>query len=425
MRCFVAFFAVSIAAAALAGCSNGGNYTGLSQPVNVVKRHTSSNYQLVYSFGTTNEDGRLPLGGLLNNHGVLYGTTYAGGSPSCGCGIVFSLTPSGTETVLHRFGSTDGAFPEGSLAVMNGVLYGTTSSGGTTSGGGNCSAYYQHTCGVAFSIAARGQGQYAVLHNFLGSPSDGAVPAGGLIALNGTLYGTTSAGGSAYESDAGIVYSLTPSGNETILHDFCAGTYGCVDGADSTAPLHAKNGVLYGTTFRGGYYYPGGAAFSITLSGKLTVLHLFGGNGYGDGANPQAGVVVTNGMVYGTTYSGGGHNAGTVFAIDQKGTEVILHSFGGRHDGSNPYGGLVMLNHTLYGTTQNGGENSGGTLFSITVHGDETVLHNFAYPGGTGDGSQPVALTKLNGTLYGVTTFGGTAGTTYGTGQGAVFSYTP
>ena len=172
------------------------------------------------------------------------------------------------------------------------------------------------------------------------APSDGASPVGGLTALNGVLYGTTTAGGSGYEwGQAGIVYSITPSGT-------------------------------------------------------LTVLHLFA-NGYGDGANPQAGVIVNNGVVYGTTYSGGGHNKGTVFSIDQRGTELILHSFGGHGDGANPYGGLVMLNHTLYGTTQNGGANSGGILFSLTVHGDETVLHSFAYPGGLGDGSQPVALTKL------------------------------
>jgi uncharacterized repeat protein (TIGR03803 family) len=164
--------------------------------------------------------------------------------------------------------------------------------------------------------------------------------------------------------------------------------------------------------------------FSVTLSGALTVLHSFG-YGYGEGANPQAGLVATNGLLYGTTYSGGAHNKGIVYSVTPRGGEVILHSFGGHGDSANPYGGLVMLNHTLYGTTQNGGANAGGVLFSLTTHGDETILHNFAYPGGVGDGSQPVALTKLNGTLYGVTTFGGTVPGPYGYALGTVFSFTP
>jgi hypothetical protein len=48
-----------------------------------------------------------------------------------GCGVVFKLSPGGTETVLHTFKGSDGAFPEaGLIADSSGNLYGTTLVGG-------------------------------------------------------------------------------------------------------------------------------------------------------------------------------------------------------------------------------------------------------------------------------------------------------
>jgi uncharacterized repeat protein (TIGR03803 family) len=83
---------------------------------------------------------------------VLYGTTWGGGATNCGCGTVFAVTPSGSETVLHRFeGGKDGAFPSAGLINVGGILYGTTYAGG----GGNCPASrsFPGGCGTIFSIA--------------------------------------------------------------------------------------------------------------------------------------------------------------------------------------------------------------------------------------------------------------------------------
>jgi uncharacterized repeat protein (TIGR03803 family) len=69
--------------------------------------------------------------------GNLYGTTFAGGSYVCsgGCGTVFKLTPSGTETVLYRFTGGDGANPTaGLIADASGNLYGTTNGSGSGNG---------------------------------------------------------------------------------------------------------------------------------------------------------------------------------------------------------------------------------------------------------------------------------------------------
>jgi uncharacterized repeat protein (TIGR03803 family) len=83
----------------------------------------------------------LDLADLINVEGTLYGTTVIGGA-SCGsyhitgCGVVFSITPSGNETVLHNFGSKgDGAYPGAALLDVNGTLYGTTVNGGANGDG--------------------------------------------------------------------------------------------------------------------------------------------------------------------------------------------------------------------------------------------------------------------------------------------------
>jgi hypothetical protein len=77
-----------------------------------------------------------PNGLAIGSGGVLYGTTYAGGT----VGQVYSLTPPAspdspwTFTVLHSFGGSDGAAPFSGVTIgAGGVLYGTTTLGG---GGG-------------------------------------------------------------------------------------------------------------------------------------------------------------------------------------------------------------------------------------------------------------------------------------------------
>jgi uncharacterized repeat protein (TIGR03803 family) len=262
---------------------------------------------VLHSFGN-GADGQLPAAGLTDVNGTLYGTTQFGGThkSKCddGCGTIFSITASGVEKVLHSFsGGSDGGEPVASLVDVNGVLYGTTHSGGA------------YRLGTVFSITLSGREK--VLHSF-GKGRDGYLPTAGLIDVGGTLYGTTSVGG-ARNCDrtfrCGTVFSITPSGREKVLHHFAGGT----DGAYPLAPLINVNGTLYGTTDFGGAYPRAcsgngcGTIFSITPSGAETVLHSFGANP--DGAEPYAGLVQLSGMLYGTTSYGGTSGHGTVFAL--------------------------------------------------------------------------------------------------------------
>ncbi len=155
-------------------------------------------------------DGSGPEAGLVQDvAGNLYGTTLTGGknSPYCfgfgvGCGTVFKLSPSGKETVLHRFKSLrDGATPWAGLLLdpAKHVLYGTTRYGGMS----KCGDQFGDGCGTVFSVNLT-NGKETILHTFLGN--DGAFPFAGLIRDKmGHLYGTTSQG-----SPDGTVFELLP-----------------------------------------------------------------------------------------------------------------------------------------------------------------------------------------------------------------------
>jgi uncharacterized repeat protein (TIGR03803 family) len=162
--------------------------------------------------------------------GVLYGTTYDGGSglpcsfpPNLisGCGTVFQLapptTPGGTwtESVIYAFTGMngDGAYPSASVVIgKNGVLYGTTQFGGSATSGSPCSYYGATGCGTVFQLTPPatpgGTWTETILHSFTGQNGDGSIPIAGLTrSSSGVLYGTASAGGAVGK---GTVFSVTP-----------------------------------------------------------------------------------------------------------------------------------------------------------------------------------------------------------------------
>ena len=107
-------------------------------------------------------------------------------------------------------------------------------------------------CGTVFQISASGSG-YSTLHEFQGTP-DGDGPRSGLIAAQGTLYGTTSDGGCCggrclLGSGCRTVFSISTSGTETVLHSF----RGYYFGAWPAASLTSVSGRLYGVTYFGGH----------------------------------------------------------------------------------------------------------------------------------------------------------------------------
>jgi uncharacterized repeat protein (TIGR03803 family) len=369
------------------GLPNGAATLGIEPPQ---QRAGSAKYQVLFNFGSSVDGyyGTYPSAGLININGTLYGTTSSGGAPGYNgrWGTVFSITTTGTETVLHTFSDNDGAIPDAGLIDVNGTLYGTTSAGGIHSGG------------TVFSLSLTGQ-NFRVLHTFTGG-SDGKYPMAGLIAVKGNLYGTTYQGGTQNE---GAVYSVRiADGKERVLHSFTD----IPDGQTPLADLIDVEGTLYGTTELGGR--GGGTVFSVTKTGDEHVVYSFGSPP--DGNAPVAGLVAVKGTLYGTTYQGGayGFENGTVFSVSTTGEEHVLHSFSNDPDGAKPAAGMIAVNGALYGTTQQGGAASAGTLFRIKTNGkDYRVLHSFSQSY-TNDGIFPeAALLALNGILYGTTNQGG------------------
>lgn len=252
---------------------------------------------------------------------------------------------------------------------------------------------------------------YKVLTNFAGS--DGSNPFSALAAApSGTLYGTTNYGGAA---NLGVVFSVTPPGKITALYSFKGGN----DGANPVGPLaYDAAGNLYGTTYQGGAAGLG-TVFKLAPDGTETVLHSFAGGQ--DGANPASGILRSKaGTLYGTTDSGGGNaNFGTVFTIDAKGRERILHGFTGQPDGRSPNDGLVLdAKGNLFGTTVFGGVGNTGSAFEIAADGKEKVIYSFSADN-TGDTPANGLTQDAAGNLYGTTLSGGT------TFNGVIYKLTP
>ena len=323
-------------------------------------RAQAQTFTVLHSF-TNSPDGAFPFAGLLRDAaGNLYGTTLRGGS--LGSGTVFKLDPAGNETVLYSFTDTgspaDGLDPY-AAPVMDtaGNLYGTTRDGGFFG------------IGIVFRLDT--SGHETVLHFFTGS--DGCCPTGGVIIdAAGNLYGTAGGGGSF---GGGTVFKLDPSGNATVLYSFKGGSDGA---APAGGLIMDAVGNLYGTTGAGGSSNAG-TVFKLDPSGNETVLYSFkGGN---DGASPGLGSLIRDvaGNLYGTTPVGGsgpctGANqvlvgCGIVFKLDPADNETVLYSFTGSSDGAFPEAGLVMdTAGNLYGTASSFLALGGfGTVFKLTV----------------------------------------------------------
>ena len=158
----------------------------------------------------------------------------------------------------------------------------------------------------------------------------------------------------------GTVYSVNSDGAVSVLYSFA-------DGADASQPIAGLidvNGVLYGTTQSGGF--GDGAVYSVTTSGAETVLYRFQANG-SDGFEPWAPLIAARGALYGTTIYGGSADDGTIYSISTTGNERVLHSFfQGPRGGAFPIAGLVDVNGTLYGdTTESGDDNGPGIVYAF------------------------------------------------------------
>ncbi|HEY2476959.1 MAG TPA: choice-of-anchor tandem repeat GloVer-containing protein [Candidatus Cybelea sp.] len=373
--------------------------------------------RLIYNFPRWRRGG-LPEAGLVaGDRGEMYGATDFGGKGHChdvypGCGIVFKLTSQRgggfKESTAYNFQNDgDGSGPQGLVRDRRGALYGLTS-------------YGYMTNPVLFRLAPTASGFVeTTIHQFGGLEN----PSGSLtITPDGSLYGTDASFSSSY----GMIFRFVPSGKgftEQILYQFKNG----VTGIDPTAPLLIdSSGTIYGTTSQGGTGYAPeclgggcGTIFMLTPSGDAyaeTVLYDF--KGTDDGAFPNPLVSDGSGTFYASAgWSGGSAcidgGCGTLFSFNLKTRKLkVLHHF--TRSGLWAADSKLIFDRTgaLYGTAaQNGFGVSNGGVFKLARRGNgfvESTIHAFA--GSPNDGQFPrggLLLGPAGKAVYGTTFWGG------------------
>jgi len=263
---------------------------------------------VLYTFdpqNTSTGDAVDPVGLTQANDGNLYGESWLGGAN--GCGTIFKVTLSGTETLLHSFPCGNTVSNSGHsrlIQASDGNLYGMTSAVGTNTGS------------TLFKITL--DGTYSVVYTFGTNALDGAAPFGGVIqASDGNFYGMTAEGGA---NGYGTIFKVTPAGDETVIYSFgqssvqVNGNAIPGDGYGPTGNLvQASDGNFYGMTSLGGTY-GNGTIFQVTPSGVHTVLYSFTGT-LPDGSHPGGSLIqASDGRFYGVA-GGGAYNLGVVFSF--------------------------------------------------------------------------------------------------------------
>jgi uncharacterized repeat protein (TIGR03803 family) len=372
-------------------------------------------------------DGALPNALIGDAEGNFYGTTEYGGVH--GWGVVFGLAPSGNESVLFSsFGTASG--PQGVILDAEGNLYGES-----------C-CVDDFAVGAVFKLKKfrRKYGFEFLYHFNLNDPANGYNPSGNLaLDSQGNLYGTTPYGGGPCQtySACGTVFQIAPDRTETVVYSFMGGADGIFP---SSGVILDGQGNMYGTTDFGGIGACNsgcGIVFKLTPQGDETILYTFLGGT--DGEDPGAGLVMdASGNLYGTTVMGGigtdcepSGGCGIAFKIAPDGTETVLHTFLGGNDGANPVGPLIFDSQgNLYGTTTSGGGSNQcylgcGTVFQIAPNGNETILYSFS---DIAEGVGPIGnlVFDAEGNLYGIASGGESQNCPYNGGAcGVVFKIAP
>ncbi|HLY01619.1 MAG TPA: choice-of-anchor tandem repeat GloVer-containing protein [Candidatus Cybelea sp.] len=429
-----------LAGALLPACNGHAGSSPASALPQLPLRQAQGDEKILYRF-TNTTDGSEPESALLNLNGTIYGTASEGGSLKCphlggGCGTIFKIETSGAGfTVLHRFAASgrDGVMPVSGVIESGGKFYGTTQFGG---GKGSKIMYCAENggCGTVFEMNPSGSG-FHVIHAFDGD--DGYSVFEGLTSDTSTLYGAA-AGSTASD---GVVFRMTKSGQETILHRFRGGKDGKTPEEAPIVVSSPRGGnALFGATYWGGAGF--GTIYTMSTSGKnYRILYRFMGGS--DGANPKP-LFYAGGKLYGTTDRGGATSrscdlsgvsgCGTVFEIGSDGKQYrILHRFAGGTDGAGADGILTIVDGTIYSATKFGGSttcrvqgNPGcGTVYQIDTSGrNYRVL--YAFQDGK-DGAYPaiVGVIDIDGTLYGTTVLGGRKHCQVYAECGTIYAVTP
>jgi uncharacterized repeat protein (TIGR03803 family) len=291
----------------------------------------------------------------LGSDGNFYGACEAG-NPATGLGSIFRLTPAGVFTDLYDFTGANGdslpVYPP--IQASDGNFYGVT---------GN----EVQVCGNIYRLTPAGA--YKNLHTFSGSDCHSSNL---LQASDGNLYGTLA--NCAVVQGAGCVYKISTAGVFKEIHDFAFTT----GQAPCTGMIQGKDGKLYGATQQGaanGY----GNIYKMTTAGAPTDLHDFNNpidascvNNVGPPVNL---LQVADGTFYGVNPAYGPNGTGSIYKLTSTKVFTAFLFPNPPVDGDLPSSTLIQnTNGLVYGTTPSGGGGGGscpqgcqGTFFSVAT----------------------------------------------------------
>jgi uncharacterized repeat protein (TIGR03803 family) len=267
-------------------------------------------------------DGADPVMLIQADDGNLYGLAARGGDS--GFGTFFQLTPEGAFAVLYAFTGDSSILNAGSSGLLqgrDGAIYGVTATDG---------AYNR---GAVFRWIP--EEDFTILYSFDGSTGS-TEPITLMQASDGSFYGTTYFGG---PNNRGTVFHLALDGTVTTLVDDLgcyAGPVSIIQATDGNIYLDRCNDII-----------------RMTPDGAVTLVHSFG---FMDGSPPQGFVQAADGNLYGVARLVGGQGLrGTVFRLTLNGTFTVLHTFADP-DGVEPSAAPIQASDgLLYGTTYDGG----------------------------------------------------------------------
>ena len=289
----------------------------------------------------------------LGNDGNFYGACEAG-NPATGLGSIFRLTPAGAFTDLHDFTGANGdslpVYPP--IQASDGNFYGVS---------GN----EVKVCGNIYRLTPAGV--YTNVHTFSGSDCHSSNL---FQASDGNLYGTLA--NCAVVQGAGCVYKISTKGVFKEIHDFAFTT----GQSPCTGMIQGKDGKLYGATNQGaanGY----GNIYKMTTAGVATDLHDFNNatdascvNNVGPPVNL---LQVTDGSFYGVNPAYGLYG-GSIYKLTSANVFSAFMFPSTNVDGNSPSSTLIQnTNGLVYGTTPSGGSGTctqfgcQGTFFSVAT----------------------------------------------------------
>jgi uncharacterized repeat protein (TIGR03803 family) len=361
--------------------------------ISVVIEFDPSNGSIGYKLGATFSKGAgdYNYSSMMRSGNSLYGVSPQGGE--AGSGVIFTYSPliDDYHSILDFEYGADGAFPYAGMTLAgNGKMYGMVSSGGA----GKKGLLYEFDPVTA---------AYEKKVEFTGS--NGATPLGEMVlASNGKMYGTTSFGGAASNTNFFSVedgsFNLREGTGFGVVFEYdpATSTYSKKAEFDLTTGIipygqliEAADGFFYGVTNKGGAN-SGGTIYKFDLANnQITKLKDLPANAGFIVNGPRSGLTeAPNGKFYGVTpYGDNSNGGGIVYEYNPvNGDFTILKKFtaiysAAPNDGNAPMGRLTLAaDGMLYGLTTQGGENSffGGSIFQVNPGTGQVVVKKYLNP---------------------------------------------